>query len=127
MMMIQCDVDVVTLLKNLLPSNYEIVIPSLVINELNKLKHKSKGKDKLAASIALKLAESEPFVIRHIKKTEHVDNLLLKYCTQEDVLCTNDKVLRTRAREKSITVIYLRQHRYLEVDGYIKRNKIHEN
>ncbi|MBE6493668.1 MAG: twitching motility protein PilT [Methanosphaera stadtmanae] len=127
MMMIQCDVDVVTLLMNLLPSNYEIVIPSLVINELNKLKHKSKGKDKLAASIALKLAESEPFVIRHIKKTEHVDNLLLKYCTQEDVLCTNDKVLRTRAREKSITVIYLRQHRYLEVDGYIKRNKIHEN
>ncbi len=127
MMMIQCDVDVVTLLKNLLPSNYEIVIPSLVISELNKLKHKSKGKDKLAASIALKIAESEPFVIKNIKKTEHVDNLLLKYCTQEDVLCTNDRVLRTRAREKSITVVYLRQHRYLEVDGYIKRNKIHEN
>lgn len=126
-MMIQCDVDVVTLLKNLLPSNYEIVIPSLVINELNKLKHKSKGKDKLAASIALQLAESEPFVIRNIKKTEHVDNLLLKYCTQEDVLCTNDRILRTRARKKSITVIYLRQHRYLEVDGYIKRNKSHEN
>lgn len=126
-MMIQCDVDVVTLLKNLLPSNYEIVIPSLVISELNKLKHKSKGKDKLAASIALKIAESEPFVIKNIKKTEHVDNLLLKYCTQEDVLCTNDRVLRTRAREKSITVVYLRQHRYLEVDGYIKRNKIHEN
>lgn len=125
--MIQCDVDVVTLLKNLLPSNYEIVIPSLVISELNKLKHKSKGKDKLAASIALKIAESEPFVIKNIKKTEHVDNLLLKYCTQEDVLCTNDRVLRTRAREKSITVVYLRQHRYLEVDGYIKRNKIHEN
>ena len=121
-MMIQCDVDVVTQLKNLLPSNYKIVVPSLVINELNNLKHKTKGKNKLAASIALKLAKSEPFVVENIKKTEHVDNLLLKYCTQEDVLCTNDKALRVRAREKSITVIYLRQHRYLEVDGYIKRN-----
>ena len=120
--MIQCDVDVVTQLKSLLPSNYKIVVPSLVINELNRLKHNLKGKDKLAASIALKLTESEPFIIETIKKTEHVDDLLLKYCTQEDVLCTNDRALRVRAREKSITVIYLRQHRYLEVDGYIKRN-----
>ncbi|WP_455644780.1 type II toxin-antitoxin system VapC family toxin [Methanosphaera sp.] len=127
MMMFQLDVDVVTDLQNLLPSYYDLIVPSIVINELANLKKKSKGKNKLAATLAYKLASKDPFKIENIKKTDHVDNLLLKYCTKDDVLCTNDKILRRRARQKGITVIYLRQHRFLEVDGYIKRNSITYN
>lgn len=127
MMMIQLDVDVVTDLKNLLPSYYDLIVPSLVIDELAKLKKKSKGKDKIAASVAYKIACNEPFKNVYIKKTDHVDNLLLDYCTENDVLCTNDRILRKRARKRGITVIYLRQHRFLEVDGYIKRNSTDDN
>ena len=119
-MMFQLDVDIVMELQNLLPSYYDLIVPSVVIDELTTLKKKSKGKNKLAASIAYTIANKEPFNIVNIKKTDHVDNLLLKFCNDTDVLCTNDKILRKRARKRNITVVYLRQHRYLEVDGYIK-------
>lgn len=121
-MMFQLDVDIVMELQNLLPSYYDLIVPSVVIDELTTLKKKSKGKNKLAASIAYIIANKEPFNIVNIKKTDHVDNLLLKFCNDTDVLCTNDKILRKRARKRNITVVYLRQHRYLEVDGYIKTN-----
>ena len=122
MMMFQLDVDIVMALQNLLPSYYDLIVPSVVIDELTTLKKKSKGKNKLAASIAYTIANKDPFNIVNIKKTDHVDNLLLKFCNDTDVLCTNDKILRKRARKRNITVVYLRQHRYLEVDGYIKTN-----
>ena len=122
MMMFQLDVDIVMELQNLLPSYYDLIVPSVVIDELTTLKKKSKGKNKLAASITYTIANKEPFNIVNIKKTDHVDNLLLKFCNDTDVLCTNDKILRKRARKRNITVVYLRQHRYLEVDGYIKTN-----
>lgn len=121
-MMFQLDVDIIMELQNLLPSYYDLIVPSVVIDELTTLKKKSKGKNKLAASIAYTIANKEPFNIVNIKKTDHVDNLLLKFCNDTDVLCTNDKILRKRARKRNITVVYLRQHRYLEVDGYIKTN-----
>lgn len=119
MMMIQLGVDVVEELKLLLPSYYDLIVPSIVIDELVSLKKKVKGKDKIACSIALQMAQSDDFIIENIDKTDHVDNLLLNLCTDRDVLCTNDKVLRKRAKERGITVVYLRQHRFLEVDGYI--------
>ncbi|RAP53385.1 MAG: hypothetical protein BZ138_01150, partial [Methanosphaera sp. rholeuAM270] len=97
-----------------------LIVPSIVISELNTLKKKAKGSDKIACNIALQIAEDDSFSIAEIEKTDHVDNLLLEYCTPDDVLCTNDKNLRKRARKRGITVVYLRQHRFLEIDGYIR-------
>ncbi|RAP50124.1 MAG: hypothetical protein BZ136_02040 [Methanosphaera sp. rholeuAM74] len=119
MMMIQYKIDIRTQLEAILPSNYELVIPSIVIDELDKLARKAKGKDKITARIVSKLAEKSPFRVEKIEKADHVDNILLDYCECGDVLCTNDRRLRQRARKKGITVIYLRQYRYLEVDGHI--------
>ncbi|MEE3417988.1 MAG: twitching motility protein PilT [Methanosphaera sp.] len=119
MMMIQLGVDVVEELKLLLPSYYDLIVPSVVIDELVSLKKKVKGKDKIACSIALQIAQSDDFIIAYVDKTDHVDNLLLNLCTDMDVLCTNDKILRKRAKKRGITVVYLRQHRFLEVDGYV--------
>ena len=76
MMMIQLGVDVVEELKLVLPSYYELIVPSIVINELTTLKKKAKGKDKIASNIALQLAQSDNFSIVNIEKTDHVDNLL---------------------------------------------------
>lgn len=120
MMMIQLGVDVVEELSMLLPSSYDLIVPSLVITELELLKKKAKGKDRIASSVALQVASGDAFSIVEMEKTGHVDNLLLDFCTSNDVLCTNDRNLRRRARKKGITVCYLRQHRFLEVDGYIK-------
>lgn len=117
--MIQLGVDVVEELKMLLPSYYDLIVPSIVIDELISLRKKVKGNDKLACAIALQIAQGGSFIIENVDKTEHVDNLLLNLCTDMDVLCTNDKILRKRAKKRGITVVYLRQHRFLEVDGYI--------
>ncbi|MCD7781114.1 MAG: PIN domain-containing protein [Methanosphaera sp.] len=122
MMMIQLNIDVIEELKIIAPSNYDLVVPSIVLDEIDSLKRKAKGKDKIAANVARKIATQKPFINTHIDKTDHVDNLLLDYCSSNDVICTNDKTLRKRARKRGITVIYLRQHRFLEVDGYINKS-----
>ncbi|MGC9516923.1 MAG: PIN domain-containing protein [Methanomicrobiales archaeon] len=114
----QFNVDVITELEQILPS-YKLMVPSFVIDELKKIKSRSKGKNLIAASVALKIASSKPVEIFNAKlhKNESVDDALLRVA---DVLCTNDRELRKRARSSNIPVIYLRQRKYLTIDGYIK-------
>ncbi|PWL08642.1 type II toxin-antitoxin system VapC family toxin [Methanosphaera cuniculi] len=119
MMMFQLKVDVVNELKLKLPSYYELIVPSVILDELSLLKKTLRGKDKLAASMAYQYAQQKPFKVIDVQKDMAVDDVLLNLCDDKDVLCTNDKNLRRRARKRGINVIYLRQHKFLEVDGYI--------
>lgn len=118
MMAAQFNLDVVSQLEEILPT-FKLVVPSFVIHELEKIKTGSKGKTKAAAALALKIASSTPLGIKKVPllKGEHADDALLRI---SPVLCTNDRELRTRARQKGLTVVYLRQRRYLAVDGYLK-------
>jgi len=118
MMTAQFTLDVQEELERLLPS-YELCVPSIVINELKKIKKDVKGKNKYSAVIALKIASSPPFKIKPVRlnERESVDDALIRI---SKVLCTNDRELKRKAREKGITVVYLRQKRYLAVDGYLK-------
>ena len=113
----QFNVDVITELENLLPS-YKLTTPSFVINELKGLKNNNKGKTRLNANLALKLANSSKIEIKDISlfENETVDDALLRV---SEVLATNDIELKNRAKEKGITVAYLRQKRYIAVDGKI--------
>ncbi|MBP1945760.1 PIN domain-containing protein [Methanobacterium petrolearium] len=118
MMAAQFPLDLVEELERTLPS-YHLCVPSPVLYELEKIKKRSKGKNRTAASIALKIAKVPPFETKKmdLMKGESVDDALLRI---SKVLCTNDRQLRNRAREKEITVVYLRQRRYLAVDGHLK-------
>jgi len=118
MMAAQFPLDLVEELERTLPS-YHLYVPSPVLFELEKIKKRSKGKNKIAAAIALKIAKSPPFRLKEVEllKGEMVDDALLRI---SQVLCTNDKELRTKARERGINVVYLRQRRYLAVDGHIE-------
>ena len=113
----QFNVDVITELENTLPS-YKLTTPSFVINELKGLKRNNKGKIRLNANLALKLANSSKVEIKDISllENETVDDALLRV---SEVLATNDIELKNRAKEKGITVAYLRQKRYIAVDGKI--------
>ncbi len=117
MMSFQFNVDIISELEKILPS-YKLIVPSFIIMELTGLKKGSKGKNKIAATIALKLAKNEPFIIKEIPrlKNEKVDDALVRI---SKVLCTNDKELKEKARNKGISVCYLRQKKYLELDGYL--------
>ena len=113
----QFHVDILTELGQIIP-HYKLVVPSFVIKELENIKKRSRGKDKIAASVALKLIESPEINIKDIdlKRNERVDDALLRISS---VLCTNDVGLKRRARNKGIAVIHLRQKKYLDVDGYL--------
>lgn len=113
----QFHVDILTELGHIIP-NYKLIVPSFVIDELENIKKRSKGKARIEASIALKIAESPEINVMNInlKKRERVDDALLRI---SKVLCTNDIGLKRRAKERGITVIYLRQKNYLAVDGYL--------
>ena len=113
----QFNVDIITELENLLPS-YKLTTPSFVINELKGLKRNNKGKIRLNANLALKLANSSKVEIKDISllENETVDDALLRV---SEVLATNDMELKKRAKAKGITVVYLRQKNYITVDGKI--------
>ena len=113
----QFNVDIITELENLLPS-YKLTTPSFVINELKGLKKNSKGKIRLNANLALKLANSSKVEIKDISllENETVDDALLRV---SEVLATNDIELKKRAKDKGITVAYLRQKKYIAIDGKI--------
>ena len=113
----QFNVDIITELENLLPS-YKLTTPSFVINELKGLKRNNKGKVRLNANLALKLANSSKVEIKDISllENETVDDALLRV---SEVLATNDIELKNRAKNKGITIVYLRQKRYIVVEGKI--------
>jgi len=113
----QFNVDIIAELEKLLPS-YKLTTPSFVINELKGLKKNNKGKTRLNANLALKLANSSKIEIKDISllENETVDDALLRV---SEVLATNDIELKNRAKDKGITVAYLRQKKYIVVEGKI--------
>lgn len=113
----QFNVDIIDELEKALPS-YKLTTPIFVINELKGLKRNNKGKIRLNADLALKLANSSNIEIKDIslEKNETVDDALLRV---SEVLATNDIELKKRARKKGITVAYLRQKKYIAIDGKI--------
>ncbi len=120
MMSAQFHVDVVSELEKILPS-CKLLVPTAVLNELSRIKNRTKGKNKIAASIAIKIATSSPIVVLEMELNhgESVDDSLLRLSEKSRLLCTNDRELRIKAREKDINVIFLRQRRYLDVDGHL--------
>ena len=113
----QFNVDVIDELEKLLPS-YKLTTPQFVINELKGLKHNKNNTIRLNASLALKLAKSSNIEIKDISlnEGETVDDALLRV---SEVLATNDIDLKKRAKNKGITVVYLRQKKYISIDGKI--------
>jgi len=113
----QFRVDIVSELRRLFPT-HELIVPSFVIGELEGIRRHSGGDARIAASIGLALARRPPFrvVDEKLREGESVDDALLRI---SDVLCTADRELRERARSQGIPVVYLRQKKYLAVDGHI--------
>ena len=113
----QFNVDVIDELEKVL-SSYKLTTPIFVINELKGLKKNNKGKIRLNADLALKLANSSNIEIKDIslENNETVDDALLRV---SEVLATNDIELKNRAKKRGITVAYLRQKKYITIDGKI--------
>jgi rRNA-processing protein FCF1 len=90
----------------------EHLVPVAVQRELKYLTKKAdKGLDKTAAKVGLGLAERCKIISSEDEADFALENLAI---LENAAVFTNDKELKKRLIRKGITVIYLRQGRYLE-------------
>ena len=88
-------------------------VPASVLGELRSLaKRADKGSDKIAARVAMGLAEGCNVVG---EDNFDADQAIVELALETGAaVFTNDKALKKRLFSKGITVVYLRQGRYLE-------------
>ncbi|ADT84984.1 type II toxin-antitoxin system VapC family toxin [Thermococcus barophilus] len=118
----QFGVDIIGELNRILDVKFEIVVPNIVLDELNVIEGKAKGKDLMAVRMAKKLAER--FKVVEIGKfgEKPTDEQIFEFAVKNSniVVCTNDKLLKKKLRERGIPVVYLRQKKILELEGMLE-------
>jgi uncharacterized protein len=90
----------------------ECSVPTPVIRELRHLALNEKGLDKTAAKVGLALSERCRALEINGNADQAIEDLAVE---KKAAVFTNDKALKKRLFSKGITVIYLRQGRYLEI------------
>ena len=107
-------VDIFEELKRLLNGPSEVYVLDKTLDELEKLKSKLKGKDKEALNIGIQLLKEKDLKIIPVQGGIYVDDLILDLADQEYIICTQDKALKQRLRDKGIKTISMRQKSHLE-------------
>ena len=108
----QFRVDIFSEIRRICDFNYELFIFEQTISELKNIMEKSSGKGKKAAQFALKLIKLTNIQIIESEKKD-VDSLILKNADVSDIIATQDTHLKTELIKKKISVIILRQKKYL--------------
>lgn len=107
-------IDIFQEIERLIPGAHEIFIPSNVLDELQKFGN-SKGKDRIAAQVALQLIEKKG--VKKIQNQAGVDEFMINFAVENKgnvIVCTNDRELRKRLKEVHIPVIVMRGRNRLE-------------
>lgn len=92
---------------------YQIIIPDVVIKELQQFQHRGDGKTAQHAKAALSLIKKFPVIATSMDADEGI----IEAATSLDAyVVTNDQGLRKRLQQKTKKVIYLRQKHYLVLD-----------
>lgn len=85
-------------------SEFKIVLPEAVVEELKSLERTLSGEDKIAVKVALKIAEKAEIV-----ESKSGDDGILEVAKKLRVaFVTNDKELRKKAEKLGITVAYVK-------------------
>jgi len=96
----------------LIGRSYDILIPEAVIYELKNIK--LNREDSVLREIALKIIEK--YSVLELKGD--VDKAIISFAEKNRcVVCTNDKKLRQNLRKKGTPVVFIRNRKYLEIDG----------
>ena len=111
----QFRIDIFSEIDRIADFRYDIFILDKTIDELNNIIKTQKGKDKMAASLALQLINAKS--IKQIKTKEgKTDDLIVENASKDTVIATQDKELKRRVKLKSAGIICIRQKKYLEID-----------
>lgn len=109
-------VDVFTEADEALNDLTEFCVSRRVLDEINLLRKKAKPSLEKELLFALKMAEQCELI--EDKSETQVDDSLIHLAKRHNmVIGTTDSELRKKARKEGVKVIYLRQKRYLLLDG----------
>lgn len=109
-------VDIFSEIDRILDRRYELVVPEVVLGELERLKRKGSPSERRAARVALQLAERT----KKVPSEESADEEILRLAQEKDcVVGTNDSVLRKRLRQMGTPTIFLRQKSHLDIDSRV--------
>lgn len=109
----QFNIDIFDEISRIVEENYELITLSCIVNELKKI-IKSKGKDAVAAKIALELIDKKNVKVISTDEKK-VDNAIIKLADENTIIATNDRVLRKKIKDKNFKVLYLRSKKHLEM------------
>jgi rRNA-processing protein FCF1 len=118
----QFGVDIIGELHRILDVKFKIVVPNVVLDELNVIERKSRGRDLMAVRMAKKLVERfETVEIGHFGERP-IDDQIFDFAVKNErvIVCTNDKGLKKRLRERGVPVVYLRSKKILELEGMLE-------
>ncbi|WP_297074052.1 PIN domain-containing protein [Thermococcus sp.] len=118
----QFGVDIISELNRVLDVRFRIVIPNVVLDELSVIERKTRGKDLLAVRMAKKLAERFETIEISRFGEKPIDDQIYDFAVSNErvIVCTNDKGLKKRLRERGIPVVYLRSKKILELEGMLE-------
>jgi len=107
-------VDIFSEFNRICDFNYKLYIFEQSINELKKIIEKQKGINKRAARFAIKLIKLKNIeIIKTVEKD--VDSLILENLSKDIIVATQDLNLKRELLKKGISVIILRNKKYLEI------------
>lgn len=109
----QFKVDIFEEINRIMEENYELIVFDKMIEELERISG-SKGRDAVAARIALELIKKKEVKIISINE-KTVDNAIIDATDKNTIVATNDKILKEKLKNKNIKTIYLRNKKYLEM------------
>ncbi len=118
----QFGVDIISELNRILDVRFKILIPNVVLQELDVIERKARGKDLMAIRMAKKLAERFDVVEIGRFGERPIDDQILNFATMNEriIVCTNDRSLKKRLRENGVPVVYLRSKKILELEGMLE-------
>jgi uncharacterized protein len=115
---IRFGVDILAEAERVLNQLVELTVSTGVLGELEALKEGAGPRFKKDLGFALSLASKCTIVEYEPLDGETVDDSLVKLAIIGGyVVATTDSELRRRLRSSGVKVLYLRQRRYLELDG----------
>ena len=111
---IQFRVDIFSEFDRVCNFNYKLFIFDESIGELKNIIKKQPQKHKKAAEFALKLIKLKNISVTKSNQ-EDVDSLILKNINKDTIIATQDSLLKKELLKKGISVIILRQKKYLQL------------
>ena len=114
MIPLQFKVDIFSEIERICSFSYSLLVLEASVRELENIAGTGKTKDRKAAAAALKLLKSKN--IRIIKSGEkYADDAILRSADEDTVVATQDMALKRKLAQKRISIIILRQKKYLQL------------